>query len=157
MAISFERADNLNRAIRALTLGSRARAASRLADLGLHPGQEVLLLQLARGGAAHQAQLADAIGIEPPSVTLMVNKLADAGHVRRRPSPTDRRLSIIELTESGAALIKPLKQLWRGLADETVGDLTPDQIDQATNLLRTLADNITSAKSRTQASQRRDA
>jgi hypothetical protein len=51
----------------------RARAAALLAPLGLHPGQEVLLLELARTGPKIQAQLSVTLGCEPPSVTLMVH------------------------------------------------------------------------------------
>jgi DNA-binding MarR family transcriptional regulator len=155
--MDFQRADNLNQAIRALTLRHRARAAARLSEIGLHPGQEVLLLELARSGPAHQAQLADAIGCEPPSVTLMANKLEAAGHVRRRPSPTDRRLSIVELTESGEALIRPVKKLWRALAAETVGQLSAHDVEEVTHVLRRLADNLNSAKIGLRAVERRNA
>ena len=45
------------------------------ATVGLRPGQEVLLLELARAGPMIQAQLSDALGCEPPSVTLMTRKV----------------------------------------------------------------------------------
>nr|BFE77970.1 hypothetical protein GCM10020093_005710 [Planobispora longispora] len=85
--MDFEHADALNQAIRLLSLRHRARAATLLAPLGLHPGQEVLLLELARTGPMIQAQLSEALGCEPPSVTLMTRKLEATGHIRRRPAP----------------------------------------------------------------------
>src|SRR5918998_39476 len=98
--MDFEHADALNQAIRLLSLRHRARAAALLAPLGLHPGQEALLLQLARTGPMIQAELGEALGCEPPSVTLMARKLEAAGHIRRRPAPSDKRASIVELTDN---------------------------------------------------------
>ena len=49
--MDFENADALDQAIRLLSLRHRARAGALLAPLGLHPGQEVLLLELARIGS----------------------------------------------------------------------------------------------------------
>ncbi|MFI1583748.1 MarR family winged helix-turn-helix transcriptional regulator [Embleya sp. NPDC020630] len=98
--MDFAQADALNQAIRPLSLRHRARAAALIALLGLHPGQEALLLELARtGGPRIQAQLSEALGVEPPSVTLMPRKLEASGHVRRTQAPSDKRASIVELTE----------------------------------------------------------
>src|SRR4051794_25224917 len=116
--VDFAQADALNQAIRLLSLRHRARAATLLAPLGLHPGQEALLLELARTGPLIQAQLSEALGCEPPSVTLMTRKLESSGHVRRRAAPSDRRASVVELTDSGRALTEQVRQMWRGLAEE---------------------------------------
>lgn len=140
--MDFDEADAINQAIRLLSLRHRARAAALLSPLGLHPGQEALLLELARTGPRIQAQLSDALGCEPPSVTLMVRKLEAAGYVRRAPAPTDRRASVVELTDAGAALVEQIKQLWRELADETVAGLPAKTVASLPDLLRTLAANV---------------
>jgi DNA-binding MarR family transcriptional regulator len=121
--VDFADADALNQAIRLLSLRHRARAATLLAPLGLYPGQEALLLELDRTGPRIQAQLSDALGCEPPSVTLMTKKLEASGHIRRRPAPADRRATVVELTEQGRALAVEVKRLWCDLAAETVAGL----------------------------------
>ena len=118
----------LNQAIRLLSLRHRARAAQLLAPLGLHVGQEALLLELDRTGPRIQAQLSEALGCEPPSVTLMTRKLEASGHIRRKPAPADRRASIVELTDSGRALADRIKSLWCDLAEETVAGLPPETV-----------------------------
>src|SRR4051812_4941249 len=118
--MNFEQADAINQAIRLLSLRHRARAAALLEPLGLHTGQEALLLELARTGPMIQAELSEALGCEPPSVTLMTRKLAASGHIRRTPAPSDRRASVVELTDSGKALTDRIKELWCDLAEETV-------------------------------------
>jgi DNA-binding MarR family transcriptional regulator len=140
--MDFEQADAINQAIRLLSLRHRARAATLLAPLGLHTGQEALILELDRTGPRIQAQLADALGIEPPSVTLMTRKLEASGHVQRSPAPTDKRASIVELTDSGKALANQVKQLWRTLAEETVTGLPARTIAQLPTILNTITANV---------------
>lgn len=140
--MDFATADAINQAVRLLSLRHRARAAALLAPLGLHPGQEALLLELARTGPMIQAQLSDALGCEPPSVTLMARKLEAAGHIRRAPAPGDKRASVVELTDSGRALAGQVRELWRGLADETVAGLPPETVAALPELLTKLSTNV---------------
>ncbi|MGV9349868.1 MarR family winged helix-turn-helix transcriptional regulator [Streptomyces spiralis] len=140
--MDFEQADAINQAIRLLSLRHRARIAALLAPLGLHPGQEALLLELARTGPVIQAQLSEALSIEPPSVTLMTRKLEASGHIRRTPAPTDKRASIVELTDSGMALIEQIKQVWRALAEETVTGLPAQTVAELPGALTTMAGNV---------------
>ncbi|MEW1846095.1 MarR family winged helix-turn-helix transcriptional regulator [Nonomuraea angiospora] len=140
--MDFEQADALNQAIRMLSLRHRARAAALLAPLGLYPGQEALLLELDRTGPRIQAELSEALGCEPPSVTLMTRKLEASGHIRRQPAPSDRRASIVELTDSGQALADQVKQLWCALAEETVTGLPAETVAELPGILNTLTSNV---------------
>lgn len=82
----------VNGAIRLISLRYRSRSAALLAPLGLHPGQEVLLLELDRSGPMIQAALGEALGVEPPSVILMAGKLEPPGSSGARPTqPTAER------------------------------------------------------------------
>lgn len=140
--MDFAQADALNQAVRLLSLRHRARIAALLAPLGLHPGQEALLLELARTGPMIQAQLSEALNIEPPSVTVMTRKLEAAGHIRRTPAPSDKRASIVELTDRGTALTDDVKQVWRTLAEETVAGLPARTVAELPGTLTALADNV---------------
>jgi DNA-binding MarR family transcriptional regulator len=140
--VDFDQADALNQSIRLLSLRHRARAAALLAPLGLHTGQEALLLELDRTGPRIQAQLSEALGCEPPSVTLMARKLEASGHIRRTPAPTDKRASVVELTESGRALAGQVKQLWCALAEETVAGLDDRTVAELPGILQTLTSNV---------------
>ncbi|MGS2617860.1 MarR family winged helix-turn-helix transcriptional regulator [Micromonospora sp. LZ34] len=149
--MDFEYADALNQAIRLLSLRHRARAAALLAPLGLHPGQEALLLELDRTGPRIQAQLSEALGCEPPSVTLMTRKLEAAGHVRRKPAPSDKRASIVELTDSGKALADQIKQLWCALAEETVTGLPAETAAELPGILNAMTSNVDTRRPATHA------
>ena len=141
--MNFDQADALNEAIRAIGIRHRALAIAALAPLGIHPGQKLLLRELETAGPCTQAQLAAASGYEAPSITLSVGQLEAAGLVVRRPSPTDRRATLVELTDEGRALLPKLKSAWRQVAEQTVAGLASTQLDQLTDVLTDLASGLT--------------
>jgi DNA-binding MarR family transcriptional regulator len=141
--VDFIQADLLNEAIRSIGIRHRALAGALLAPLGLYPGQEVLLLALDTHGPRTQGQLAAASGCEAPTITGSVRKLEAAGLVRRQDSPTDRRVSIVELTDRGRALTPALKDAWRQLAEQTVAGLTSTPLDRLSDVLTDLAHSLT--------------
>lgn len=50
-------------------------------------------------GPQKMADLADTLGVTPRSVTALVDGLEEDGAVRRTAHPTDRRVTLIELTD----------------------------------------------------------
>jgi DNA-binding MarR family transcriptional regulator len=140
--VDFEQADALNTAIRLICIKHRARATAALAPLGLHPGQEAILLLLDAHGPQSQADLAAGAGCEPPSITVMMRKLMAAGLVSRRPSPHDARAVVVELTDQGRALMPRLKSVWTTLAEYTVAVLTDTDPDRLFAVLSDLAKGL---------------
>lgn len=143
--MEFEQADALNAAIRVIAIRHRARAAAKLAELGLYPGHEAVLLLLDAGGPQTQKQLAAGAGCEPPSITLMVRKLEAAGLVTRHQSARDARAVVVALTDAGRDILTPLKVLWCDLADETVANLTVGPVDDLIAVLTDLARGLRAA------------
>src|SRR4051794_41599221 len=63
-----------------------------LADVGLRVRQySVLVLADDAADGISQRDLAELLGLDPSQVVALVDELAAAGLVERRPSPTDRR------------------------------------------------------------------
>jgi DNA-binding MarR family transcriptional regulator len=60
-----------------------------------------LLQTLHCDGPAIMRNLGDQLGVSPRNMTAMVDALEDAALVRRRPHPTDRRATLVELTPAG--------------------------------------------------------
>jgi DNA-binding MarR family transcriptional regulator len=140
--MNFEEADAFNEAIRAIGIRHRALAIAALAPFGIHPGHKLLLLELEAAGPSTQAQLATASGYEPPTITLSLRQLEAAGLVVRRPSPTDGRATIVDLTDEGRALLPKLKDAWRRVAELTVAGLTSISFEQLTDVLTDLATSL---------------
>jgi DNA-binding MarR family transcriptional regulator len=141
--MNFAQADALNEAIRAIGIRHRALAVAALAPLGIHPGHKLILLELEMAGPSTQAQLAVASGYEPPTITLSVRQLEEAGLVVRGPSSSDRRATVVELSEQGRALLPRLKAAWRRVAEQTVAELSATTVDQLTDVLADLASSLT--------------
>lgn len=140
--MNFEQADALNEAIRAIGTRHRSLAIAALTPLGIHPGHKVMLLLLAGAGPRTQGQLAVASGYEPPTITESVRQLESAGLVTRRPSPSDGRAMMVELTEEGRALVPRLKAAWRELAERTVAGLSSTRREQVVLALNDLAASL---------------
>ncbi len=61
-----------------------------------------LLQALHGGGPAIMRDLGTRLGVTPRNMTAMVDALEQADLVVRRPHPTDRRATLIELSPAGA-------------------------------------------------------
>ena len=61
-----------------------------------------LLQALHCGGPAIMRDLGGQLGVSPRNMTAMVDALEDAQLVVRRPHPTDRRATLVELSPAGA-------------------------------------------------------
>jgi len=142
--MDYEEADTLNEAIRAIGIRHRALAIAALAPFGIHPGHKLLLFELETEGPRTQAQLAASSGYEPPTITLSVRQLEEAGLVARSPSPTDGRATIVELTEAGRVLLPKLRVAWQSVAERTVGGLTSVSPEQLSAALSDLAASLSS-------------
>lgn len=60
-----------------------------------------LLWTLKCGGSRIMSEISEELGVSRRNVTALVDALEDEGHVRRRNHPTDRRATLIELTDRG--------------------------------------------------------
>lgn len=64
-----------------------------------------VLAVLADLGKVRSARVADALQIEASTVTRLVDRLEDAGHVRRERDPTNRSAITLHLTPTGMDLV----------------------------------------------------
>lgn len=74
------------------------------------------------------------------AVSSVVNKLEAAGMVRRKPVPTDRRLVIVQLTDSGREQLECAIKGQAELERKWLSSLDPQQQRHLAELLQTVAD-----------------
>jgi DNA-binding MarR family transcriptional regulator len=108
------------------------------ADHGLTFVRLRLIERLADEGPAMMRTLADELRLTPRHMTALVDALEDEKLVARRPHPTDRRATIVELTASGCeaadAVLGPSIDAMAELFD----DLSPDERTQLAALVAKL-------------------
>jgi DNA-binding MarR family transcriptional regulator len=89
--------------------------ARSLARDGLTVSRARVLWRLQPGPTTQRA-LADALGVSPRTITGLVDSLVATGFVTREPHPTDRRATLVTLTDHGARTVAALERSRRDLA-----------------------------------------
>jgi len=82
---------------------------------GLRPVEFTILALIEQNPGGSPAQLAKALAVTAPNITMWMDKLEAQGWVVRRRSETDKRAQHLGLTPRGAALVaKAMEQLLAG-------------------------------------------
>lgn len=108
-------AQALRRAARKVT----RRYEAALRPVGLTMGQFTTLAALARPEPVALTMLADQLGMDRTTLTRDLAPLERRGLVASRPSPDDRRVRVIELTDAGRSLLGAAAPLWRDAQAES--------------------------------------
>lgn len=111
-------------------------AHAALGEHGLRVRQySVLSLAADISDGISQRDLAAVLGLDPSQVVLLVDELAAAGLVERRPSPTDRRARLVVATESGRKVLRPAAKAADRRVQEQLRVLSDDEQETLTGLL----------------------
>jgi DNA-binding MarR family transcriptional regulator len=133
---------DLNVKLMRVARAHRTLAASLLSQVGLHPGQEALLMELWDHDGRTQADLAESLGVEPPTVTKMLQRMESSDLVDRRPDATDRRAIRVYLTPKGRRLKGRVDKLWAELGSRAFEGLSDRQQSSLRSLLNAVEGNL---------------
>jgi DNA-binding MarR family transcriptional regulator len=121
----------------------RLRSASMgsLARFDVTPSQMRAVRVLSQHGGVRSSELAQLLHITPRSVTEVVDALEAKGVAVRTPDPSDRRATLVSLTERGRELSEEVRRA-RGVESEKMFDrLSHSDRDHLTRILRKLQDD----------------
>lgn len=79
-------------------------------ELSLTTGQLKSLFFLEFEGSSSLGKLAGALGVTPPNVTGIIERLVEQKLVTRGENPENRRMLMVRLTPNGKALVERLKE-----------------------------------------------
>jgi len=71
--------------------------------------------------------LAQAIGVDQPRASRLVQEGVERGHVRRVPDPSDARRALIQLTAAGRAQLDEVRTHRRSAVESALADFTPEE------------------------------
>ncbi|MDF1504549.1 MarR family transcriptional regulator [Roseisolibacter sp. H3M3-2] len=114
-------------------------AKRRLAPHGVTPAQYAVLRVLWERDGQSAAELGERLVLDSATMTGLVDRLALAGLVTRRPHAVDRRVNLVCLTDAGAALRAPLDGVMDALNADAAARLGPDAAERLRALLREVA------------------
>ncbi|NVK34621.1 MAG: MarR family transcriptional regulator [Rhodobacteraceae bacterium] len=120
----------------------RARAGQQLMRINLHPGQELLIKVLAENDGRTMSELAQALGVQPPTVTKMIARLSAQGVVERHVADRDGRLARVFLTEDGKTLVNDVDRTWKRLEREAMAGIDDKDRKKLRKLLRQIERNL---------------
>ncbi|WP_151483646.1 MarR family winged helix-turn-helix transcriptional regulator [Streptomyces albicerus] len=132
-------------AIFQLARAHRARAGAMLREMDLHPGQELLLMQLLDRDGQTQSELLDSVGLDHSTVSKSLRRMQDAGLLIREPAEHDRRVMVVHLTDKGRAMREPIAAMWQALEETSARNLSAQQAESFVRTAYTIADAITSS------------
>lgn len=124
----------------------RVRAGAQLSRFDLHSGQEGLLKTLAEADGASMSDLAAMLGVQPPTVTKMVGRLASQGYVERRASEGDGRQAHVFLTDRGHKIINDIDKVWKRLEKSALAGIDDKDRKRLRKLLRQVARNLNAGR-----------
>ncbi|GEL18970.1 MarR family winged helix-turn-helix transcriptional regulator [Pseudonocardia asaccharolytica] len=96
--------------------------------------EALVLLSFSRRGYLPMRVMGERLQLHPTSVTNIVDRLQADGLVRRTPHPTDRRATLVEITEAGTSLVEVATKSVTDI-DFGLRGLTSAQAAQLTDLL----------------------
>ena len=85
-------------------------AAEPWIDLKMTITQLKSLFFIAAKGKTNFKKLADALGVTPPNITGIIDRLVEQGLVSRTENTEDRRIMLLQMTEKGQELIHNLHE-----------------------------------------------
>ncbi|MDR3436532.1 MarR family transcriptional regulator [Telmatospirillum sp.] len=119
----------------------RKKADAAAARLGLSEAAGWTLFSLLQtGDGTHLAVLADAMGLEGPSVSRQLDNLVAAGLVERRDDPQDRRAKALYLTRAGRDICARMDRLLNEVRVYLLQGLSREDIDTLFRVCRHIQD-----------------
>jgi DNA-binding MarR family transcriptional regulator len=106
-------------------------------DLGRGSGRVKSLMWLTEGPLSLSG-LAEAVGVDAPYATLIVDSLEERGLVERQPDSDDRRRKLVSLTPAGKEAVARVQRI-QDQPPPAFGDLSAVELDTLEGLLRRLA------------------
>lgn len=105
---------------------------SSLGELDLTPARTHLLWELFHRGPSTQRVLAEALGVTARNVTGLVDGLQETRYVTREPHPTDRRATLVTLTDRGTAVMRQMQKQQEQFARLLFSDLSDRRMEELT-------------------------
>ena len=109
-----------------------------LEQLGISPREHSVLFT-AMTGEFTQTEIAKMVGLDKTTMVVTVDELERAGLAERRPSSTDRRARVIEVTDAGVRLVCEADEVLDQVRNDVLSVLDPDDRHVFLRALGTLA------------------
>ncbi|WP_314503403.1 MarR family winged helix-turn-helix transcriptional regulator [uncultured Microbacterium sp.] len=94
----------------------------------------------AASGPLSVSEIGEAVGVDQPRASRLVQQAADIGLVRREADPDDARRTRVALTDTGQSIVRGFRGDRRAAIDSALGAFTDEERAELARLLTKLAD-----------------
>ena len=124
----------------------RAAIERKLADLGIHRTQHMMLLEIKRhGGIGTQRSIAERFDISPAAVAVTLRKLEEGGYIARRAGTQDNRCKEVRLTERGEEILKTTYESFTAVDLAMFADFSAEELTAFSGMLSRLQSALRAA------------
>jgi DNA-binding MarR family transcriptional regulator len=111
-------------------------------ELGIHPGQLPVLRTVYDREGISLRELANAIHVKPPTVTVTIQRLEKAGLVYKKADPADQRVSRIYLTEEGKNIHEEIQRLIDENEQLLIQGFSEEELELLCSFLERMTNNL---------------
>jgi len=117
----------------------RSVADRALADLELSQATAWPIVMIGRlGEGVRQGAVADALGIEGPTLVRVLDQLVASALIQRQEDPSDRRAKTLHLTPAGRALREKVETVLIDVRRQVFADIDPADVQATIRVLGAL-------------------
>lgn len=116
-----------------------------LDKIGIYPGQPFMLFALYNKDGQSQKDLAEKLGIRPPTITKMVKRMGKSGLIERKQDTEDQRVSRVYITEKGKGICKEINEVRKIIEAESFSNFTEEELILLRRLLMQIRHNLEKA------------
>ncbi len=114
----------------------------QLSATGIHPGQIPMIRLLGKHDGLSQKEIAQMLRIKPPTVTVSLKRMENAGLIERRADTKDQRIVRIYLSAAGVDIYKKMKIMVDYNEKHLLKDFTESEMCLLQRFLKQMLENV---------------
>ncbi|EKB50154.1 MarR family winged helix-turn-helix transcriptional regulator [Cecembia lonarensis] len=126
----------------ARTVKQYAQRKFKLGDFDITVDQWLIMKNLSENELLSQAELAQLVFKDQPTLTRIIDILSKKGYVARKPHPQDRRSFQLILTDAGKNKVKELKPQVASIREKAWENLDESDFEEFKRILNTIYNNL---------------
>ena len=110
--------------------------------IDMHSGQAGMLWALRKQNGQSQKEIAEKLGVKPPSITVMLRKLEQGDYIVRKQDEKDQRITRLYITQKGIEAAEYMDGILKKLEKEIFANMSEEEIMLLRRLFMQMKDNL---------------
>ena len=120
----------------------RTYADQEARQFGMTRAQWAVLFRLERAEGLKQSELAEALDLQPITLTRLIDRLCDNGLIERRSDPHDRRAKRLFLTPAARPVLDRLAAIGQSMLANALTGIERPAVEEIVSQLATIKENL---------------